>query len=366
MKAVVLAGGQEFGQCPLSRQAPRALWPLADRPIIEHVLGALRQAGIGQMAISANGRTHDIMDILGHHPSPDVTIHYNEDCLPRGAAGCIKDCEEWLGKETFIVVHGACLLLNVDFWHLIEEHRASGAALTVAATTDDEDSSERTLSLKPTGIYVCEPSILEHIKKRGYQDMKEQLIPRLVQQGLKVRAVPIRGRVIHIRNEECYLNAMVEILDDVECREEFMRSVPFRVPTVWIDSTAYVHPTARIVGPAYIGPRAKVLADAVVIGPALIGPECEVEHDAVVHESILWRGAKVGHSAMVEQTVMAAGAVVSSGVEVRGSIVVETNLSAAERLSLSGSMDLALADVGAPRRWWRRIWNSFRPARHAV
>ena len=77
MKAVVLAGGQEFGQCPLSRQAPRALWPLADRTIIEHVLGALRAAGIGEMAISANGRTHDIMDSLGHHPTPDVTIHYN-------------------------------------------------------------------------------------------------------------------------------------------------------------------------------------------------------------------------------------------------------------------------------------------------
>jgi NDP-sugar pyrophosphorylase family protein len=105
--------------------------------IIEHVLGALRQAGIGEMAISANGRTHDIMDSLGHHPSPDVTIHYNEDCLPRGAAGCIKDCEDWLGNETFIVVHGACLLLNVDFKHLIEEHRTGGAALTVAATSDE-------------------------------------------------------------------------------------------------------------------------------------------------------------------------------------------------------------------------------------
>ena len=45
MKAVVLAGGQEFGQCPLSRQLPRALWPLVDRPIIEHVLATLRKDG---------------------------------------------------------------------------------------------------------------------------------------------------------------------------------------------------------------------------------------------------------------------------------------------------------------------------------
>ena len=110
-----------------------------------------------------------------------------------------------------------------------------------------------------------------------------------------------------------------------------------------------------------------MLADAVVIGPAIVGPECEIERDGIVHESIMWRGAKVRQGAMVEQTVMAADAVVSPGIEVRGSIVVETNLSAAERQSLSGSMDLAPADLSVPRRWWRRIWNSFRPAaRHAV
>src|SRR5204863_9668259 len=89
MKAVVLAGGQEFGQCPLSRQLPRALWPVIDRPIIESVLAALRGAGIGQMAISANGRTHTIAAKLGYNPTPDVTIHYSEDTMPRGAAGCI-------------------------------------------------------------------------------------------------------------------------------------------------------------------------------------------------------------------------------------------------------------------------------------
>src|SRR5262249_21522500 len=131
MKAVVLAGGQEFGQCPLSRHLPRALWPLVDKPLIEHVLMGLRQAGIGEMAISANGRTHDIMHRLGEHPSPDITIRYSEDSLPRGAAGCIKDCEDWLGNESFVVVHGASLLINVDFEQLLAEHGESGAAVTI-------------------------------------------------------------------------------------------------------------------------------------------------------------------------------------------------------------------------------------------
>ena len=379
MKAVVLAGGQEYGQCPLSRQAPRALWPLIDRPIIESVLLALKEAGIGEMAISANGRTHDIMDQLGTHPSPDITIHYSEDPLPRGAAGCLKDCEQWLGNETFVVVPGASLLVGVNIAELIEQHRASGAALTVAAEPDSDDEPDfetvrdgagRHLGLKPTGIYVCEPTVLEHIKTRGYQDMKEQLIPKLVQAGLKVRAVPIRGRVIAVRSEECYLNAMVEVMEDEEAREAFTGHLPTKVAGsgVWIHPKAYVHPAARVVGPAYVGAGAKIDADAVIIGPAIVGEACEVGAEAVVHESILWRGARVGRGAMVEQAVMSADAFVGAGVEVRGSIVVEKGLSPAERQTLRGSWDLSSADMtpAEPRKWWRRLLATFRPARHAV
>lgn len=370
MRAVVLAGGQEYGQCPLSRQAPRALWPLLDKPIVNHVLSCLRSAGVGHMAVSANGRTHDIMDRIGHHPSPDITIHYNEDSLPRGAAGCIKDCQEWLGDQTFLVVPGAALMLNVDLAKLLAEHQKSGAALTVAAEiTPPLHGSNPACppGLKPTGLYVCEPRVLDYVKSRGYQDMKEQLIPRLVEAGLKVRAIPITGRVLSIRNEESYLNAIVELLDDADAREAFVRHLPCTIPTVWIDPLAQVHPTARVVGPAYVGAGAAIGANAVVIGPAVIGPRCQIGSDSVIHESILWPGARVGSNAMIEQTVMAADAIVPAEAEVRGSIVVETSLSTAERHSLSGSMDLGSADIPVSRRWWRRLAEIFRPqARSAV
>ena len=370
MKAVVLAGGQEFGQCPLSRQAPRALWPLVDKPIIEHVLRALHKAGIQDMIISANGRTHDIADRIGNQPFEGVNIQYSEDCLPRGAAGCIKDCQKQIGEETFVVAPGASLLMNIDFEHLLAEHRRSGAVVTVGAAADPGDSiidGTLSLSLKPTGLYVCEPEVFEHIRTRGYQDMKEQLIPRLVQAGLKVWAVPLRGRVVPIRNEECYINAMVSLLEDVDNRDTFTSHLPAKHPTIWIDPTAYVHPQARIVGPAYVGPNAKVMGDAVVIGPAIVSANCEIDGDAIVHESILWRGAKVGAGAMVEQTVMAADAVVPAAAEVRGSIVVETSLSAAERQSLNRSLDLdPVGSIGPVRRFWRRISGALRPAAGAA
>ncbi|MGE5611888.1 MAG: sugar phosphate nucleotidyltransferase, partial [Bacillota bacterium] len=321
MKAVVLAGGQEFGQCPLSRQLPRALWPLVDRPIIQHVLHALHAAGIGDMTVSANGHTGDIASGIGSQPAPGITVHYSEDALPRGAAGCIKDCQRWLGTGTFVVAHGTGLMLDVDLGHLLAEHRRRGAVLTIAAASDAFSKSV----LKPAGIYVCESDILAYIRERGYQDMKEQLISRLVQQGLEIHAVPLRGRVIPIRNEESYLNAMIEYMENAwsgggdSGHQASDNSMPHR------DPNAHVHSQARLVGPVYIGPGARVMAGATIIGPAVIGPDCLVDRDATVHESILWSGACVGRRAVVEQTIAARGVAVAGDAEVRCTIVINDN-----------------------------------------
>lgn len=356
MKAVVLAGGQEFGQCPLSRQAPRALWPLVDQPLIQHVLLALRDSGIGDMAISANGRTHDIARRLGDHPAAGITIHYSEDPLPRGAAGCIKDCEAWLGRDTFLVVSGASLMLDVDFAKLIDDHHRSQAVITVGVVDDSGGT------LKPAGIYVCDPAVLSRIKSRGYQDVKEQLIPQLTASGMKVMAASLRGRVTPIRNEECYLNAMVDLMEDVDHRDRFTAHLHARMPTLWIDPSAYVHPTARVVGPVYIGPGTKVMQDAVVIGPAMIGADCQIEADALVHEAILWRNVSVGRSATVEQAVMGASARAAAATEVRGTIVLNADGATIDRTAAKPGVEAAAAQLPAGK-WWRRVWGNVGPAR---
>ena len=167
------------------------------------------------------------------------------------------------------------------------------------------------LHLKPAGIYVCEADVFPFIKTKGYQDMKEQLIPRLIAAGLKVHAVPLSGKIISVRNEEWYLNAMVELLNEPHYRKSFVEHLPSKLPGLWIDPTATIHPDARVIGPAYVGPGAKVLADAVVIGPAIIGANAEIAPEAVVHESILWSDCRVGRGALVEQAVMSSKASVA-------------------------------------------------------
>jgi NDP-sugar pyrophosphorylase family protein len=97
----------------------------------------------------------------------------------------------------------------------------------------------------------------------------------------------------------------------------------------------------------------------------VVGAGVEIGPEAVVHESILWNQSRVGRNALVEQAVMAANATVAAGQEVRGSIVLDTSLSAAERVSLSGSTDLLPVELTGDR-WWKRWWKGLRPAKDAA
>ena len=68
---------------------------------------------------------------------------------------------------------------------------------------------------------------------------------------------------------------------------------------------------------------------------------------------------------MVEQAVVAAKAFVSPGVEIRGSIVLDTALSSAERQSLSSSTDLTASELNGSgdTKWWKRWWKGIRPSK---
>ena len=55
VKAVILAGGCDFGRCPLASRLPTALWPLAGKPAIEHLLVHLVKQGIDRAVICSNG-----------------------------------------------------------------------------------------------------------------------------------------------------------------------------------------------------------------------------------------------------------------------------------------------------------------------
>lgn len=317
LSAVVLAGTHQWGGSHFERLAPRPLVPLALEPLICYSLRWLRDAGVRRATICANGTTRAIEAALGDGAELEMDLSYYRDGTPRGAAGCVRDAVARSASDCFVVTDGSAIP-TVDLHKLLEAHRGSGAAATAVVHLERSGSGSPT----PGGIYVFERRVLEHVGENGFQDIKENLIPRLHRAGEPVLAFEDPGFCPHVLNAQTYLAVnqwMIQRLA-ADARDG---DAPLVHPQ------ARVERGARLVGPVMLGAGVRVRDGATLVGPTSIGADSTVEADALVACSAIWSGCSIGAAALVHGSVIGHEAVVAPGSRLFN--VVRPRLAAAQR-----------------------------------
>jgi NDP-sugar pyrophosphorylase family protein len=295
LKAVILAGGVRASQ--EVDGLPRSLWPFPTESLLAGVIRFLQERGVEAIAICANGHSAQVKAALA---DAFTNIHYAEDRVPRGPAGCIRDLQAWIGDDSFLVVQGTGHF-NIDLNALLTEHAETKAAITVAAKGHKD-------ALEPAGIYAMSSAVFGLISDVGFQDIKEQLLPKAREAKLGVRVHRVRGSVHLIHTAEQYLAALPAAITaahhhvkHVECGYECPQA------QMAIHTSAKVHPSARLVGPVWVDADVTIDANAIVVGPAIIGAGSHVGMGAFVHGSVLLAGSAVGSHAHVHNDVIAPG-----------------------------------------------------------
>jgi N-acetyl-alpha-D-muramate 1-phosphate uridylyltransferase len=107
MRAMILAAGRGERMRPLTDDVPKPLLPVGGRPLIEHQLVALSQAGIREIVINLAWRGAQLREALGDGARFGVRIEYSDE---GGAAletgGGIFQALPLLGSGPFLVVSG--------------------------------------------------------------------------------------------------------------------------------------------------------------------------------------------------------------------------------------------------------------------
>lgn len=204
MRAVILAGGLGTRLRPYTTIIPKPLVPVGDRAILEHILGRLALAGVDVVDLCVGHLGGLIQAYLSQFAKvPDglaVNYHWEDDPLgTAGALGIVPD----LG-ETFIALNGD-VLTDLDYRALLDTHRRSDAALTIAmhckqvhidlGVIESADGIVTGYREKPTldysvsmGIYVYEPRALEYLPSGPCQF--PDLVLRLLAANERVAAYP--------------------------------------------------------------------------------------------------------------------------------------------------------------------------------
>lgn len=205
MRAMILAAGFGTRLRPLTNTVPKALVPLAGRPLIEYGLLFLKSQGIEEVVINLHHLGEKIRAALGDGSVYGLRIIYSPEDPILDTGGGIKKAQSFLDGETFVVLN-CDTILDLDLHALLTAHRQNRAAATLVLRPDPEaarygiletDASGRIRRflgqpvevrepLSPymfTGFQVLEPRVFNFMPEIKSFSTTREIYPQMLRAG---------------------------------------------------------------------------------------------------------------------------------------------------------------------------------------
>lgn len=219
---VIMAGGMGTRLYPLTKEMPKPMLKIGNKPILEIIIEQLKSFGYKNIIISLNYKGQIIESYFRDGSSFGVNIEYIHEKKRLGTAGALKLAKRYLTKP-FIVMNGD-LLTKINFQHFMEYHKENKFAITIGTKKYDIDVPYGVLDInkgivenlreKPKleffingGIYCISPGVIEYIPDDQYYDITE-LINRAKEKKHLVGSFPIREYWLDIGQITDYKQAL--------------------------------------------------------------------------------------------------------------------------------------------------------------
>lgn len=197
MKAVIMAGGKGTRLMPLTKDMPKPMIKLIDKPVMEYIIELLKKHGITEIAVTLGYMPEAIISYFGNGEAWGVNLTYFIEDAPLGTAGSVKSARNFLSDD-FLVISGDCYT-EIDLSKAIYFHKLKRSPFTIISqphpypvglgiletdinhklTAFIEKPEDIRPALINTGIYIINKEIINKIPD-GFYDFGKQLIPRLI------------------------------------------------------------------------------------------------------------------------------------------------------------------------------------------
>jgi mannose-1-phosphate guanylyltransferase / phosphomannomutase len=325
-----MAGGEGTRLRPMTANQPKPMLPVVNRPIMEHVLRLLRKHGLTETVVTVQFLASMVRNYFGDGEDFGMSLQYATEEIPLGTAGSVKNAEDALRDEPFLVISGDALT-DIDLSDLIRFHKDNQALVTVALArvpdplefgiviVDDDGRIQRFLE-KPTwgqvfsdtvntGIYVMQPEVLAKVPAGEVVDWSADVFPKLLEAGAPLYGWVADGYWEDVGSHESYLRAQADVLSGKVNAEIDGFEVS---PGVWVAEGAEVDPEAILQGPLAVGDYAKIEAGAQLREYTVVGNNVIVKEGAFLHRAVVHNNVYVGRGVTLR------GCVVGKNTDVMG------------------------------------------------
>ncbi len=356
-RAVILAGGEGSRLGVLTAKRAKPAVPFAGKyRIIDFALSNCVNSGIFDVLVLTQYRPHSLNDHIGMGRPWD---------LDRGFTGGVRLLQPYQGRydtdwyagtadavtrnlnfvrrgqpQNVLILSGDHIY-QMEYDMMVAFHEEQKADVTVAVIKVPMDEASRYGIMevddhnqivdfveKPAnppgdlanmGVYVFKSKVLEDLlkedamRKESRHDFGYNIIPRMLELGMKVMAYPYGGYWIDVGTIDAYWEAHMDLLGtppslDLNDRSWIIHTRSEERPPVKIEKGAIVE-DSMITDGSIICAGARVVRS--VLSPGVyVGP------DALVYESVILTDSYIEKDAIIERAVIDKGVIVGQGARV--------------------------------------------------
>lgn len=184
---VIMAGGLGSRLGELTKETPKPMLHVGNKPILQHLIEQFREQGFHKFILCLNYKKEQIQEYFGDGNDFSVQIEYIIENKRMGTAGALSLINKKLMAPFFVI--NADVLTNMNFSDFLQFHYNAKSIASMAVrpyehnipfgVINSNDKGEiTTIEEKPnilfnvnTGIYILEQEAIEKIPKDEFFDM---------------------------------------------------------------------------------------------------------------------------------------------------------------------------------------------------
>ncbi len=334
MKAVILAAGEGKRMRPLTAVRPKVMLPIANRPIVEHTLLELIEAGIKDFIFIVGYGSQQVRNYFGDGSRWSVNIEYSEQRKQLGTADALRFVAGAV-QDKFLVINGDIIVSHEDIMALMAAERSTMSVIEVEnpeglgvvevegdrITGIHEKAAKPPTNLANAALYLFTPAIFDAIEKtekspRGEYELTDSL--KLLMES---------GEGLYYR----VLNSWL----DMSYPWDLLRGNEEKLKDIELHNHGTVDAGATLKGPVLIGEDTLIRAGAYIQGPVIIGSGCDIGPNCYIRPTTaIGNGCHIGNGVEIKNSIIMNGSKVPHLSYVGDSIIGENcNLGAGTKVA---------------------------------
>ena len=327
MKGIILHGGHGTRLRPLTHTGPKQLLPIANKPMSEYCVEAIKDCRITDIAIIIGGiGSNKVKEYYGDGSEFGVKISYIEQDEPKGIAHAINLCKNFVGDDKFLVFLGDNIIQksisNISKKFEIENHDALVLLCEVSnperfGIADVKENKIVKIMEKPknpptnlavTGIYFLTTKIFDVFSRLKPSWRNELEITDALQMMLE-------------ENNTVNYEMITDYWKDTGTPDDIIHANGEVLKNMKSYNSGKIDDNVEITNNVMIGSGTTIINKSKIIGPCIIGKNCKIGSNVILGPNVSLGDNSKLSECNIQNSIIMTNCSIESKIKIRNSIL---------------------------------------------